>query len=272
MNFDSDFSTFSELLGEMFDTLAPERGRPDAKRALTWFKVLAPYPLAAVVAGVEGHMRRPVTGRTLPIPSDIVAQIDALVADDGRPGPEEAFTIAMAGRDEQVTVVWTSEIAEAWGVARHNMATGDEVGARMAFREKYNAIIEAGRRNGTALTWQVAEGFDPVLRVEALRVAAAQGRIPHESVSAAQALPAPRGPALLLSGPGDDEAGAPSPRRAAALQAIRDALGRVNSEPSADAVARQETAEMRREAEAKVQAYVEANPESMPARQEAVSA
>lgn len=257
MNID-DLAAFSELLGEAFDTLS-DRGRPDEQRTATWFRVLAPYPLAAVVAGFEGHMRKPLTGRTLPVPSDIVAQIEAIAADDGRPGAEEAWAIALTSRDEADTVVWTAEIAHAWGVARHILAGGDEVGSRMAFRETYAAAVDQSRRAGRTHRWEVAEGHDPVRRVEAVRSAALQGRIPLAMAADVAALPAPRQPVALLaapSGAGSMAAASQAEKQARqALAELRSRLSTPTASVSRDALAKQRTAELRHAAAERVATY-----------------
>ena len=58
---------------------------------------------------------------------DVVSRID-----DGRPGVEEAW--AMLPLDEAQSVVWSAEMAEAFGVARGLIDDGDRVAARMAFK------------------------------------------------------------------------------------------------------------------------------------------
>src|SRR3569832_2135324 len=55
--------------------------------------------------------------------------------EDGRPGMEEAW--AMMPKSELASVVWTDEMAQAWGVASPMLAQGDLVGARQAFCQSY---------------------------------------------------------------------------------------------------------------------------------------
>jgi dephospho-CoA kinase len=114
-------------------------------------------------------------------------QIEARAGDDGRPGAEEAFAQALAAADEAETVVWTVETAEAWGVAQKVLATGDEVGARMAFREVYTRLVAEARAARRPVQWLTALGHDRNRHADALRKAADLGRIPRAEADAAAA-------------------------------------------------------------------------------------
>lgn len=98
--------------------------------------------------------------------------------DDGRPGAEEAW--AMIPRDESATVVWTEEMATAFGVVAHMLKAGEDIPARMAFKEKYLALVSASRDEGSPVKWQPSLGVDPHGRESALAEAVRLGRIPAE--------------------------------------------------------------------------------------------
>ncbi|MBK1688896.1 hypothetical protein [Rubrivivax gelatinosus] len=245
----ADFEEFTTRLRAMFALLSHGRYAPDADACGLWFKVLEPYPMPAVVAGFNAHVRSPETGRTLPIPGDIVAKIEGIVARaDSRPSPEEAWAIALQARDEALTVIWTDEIAQAWDAARRVLELGDEVGARMAFREVYGRLLEAARAERSPARWQASIGTDKALAADALRRAAASGRqLDGAAPAEVLALPAPRAPIPLLTTP-VDEAGPVPPEKLAALQAIRERLVRRIAAPaasSADAQAKRRTAQLR---------------------------
>lgn len=184
---------FSEALGDMFSLLSAGKHSPDARHTALWFKVLAPYPLDAVTRAMTAHLRAPSTGRTLPIPADIVSQIDGAAKDDGRPGADEAWSIALTACDEGATVVWSDEISGAWLVARPVLDAGDETGARLAFRSAYERLCAEARANGSPLAWSASLGHDLERRAMALDSAKALGR------SVAMALPAPSTLRLGLS-------------------------------------------------------------------------
>ena len=97
--------------------------------------------------------------------------------DNGHPGPEEAW--ALCPRDEDATVVWTDEIAEAFGVARQLLQT-DEVAARMAFKETYARLLQEARNDRRPAKWTVSMGCSPSGRVEAVMHALGRGRLSLE--------------------------------------------------------------------------------------------
>jgi hypothetical protein len=115
--------------------------------------------------------RREVKGRLTV--AEILARID-----DGRPGVEEAW--AMLPRDEDSTTVWTSEMAEAWGLVREMIAEGEVVAARMAFKETYQRLVNSAREARQAAKWSVSLGHDVNGRKGALLMAVAQKRITAE--------------------------------------------------------------------------------------------
>lgn len=120
---------------------------------------------------------------------------------DGRPGADEAWAIAIAAQDEAETVVWTDEIAQAFGVAQPILDARDKVGARMAFRDAYERIIREGRAAGQQPRWTASLGHDPERRASALSAAIALRRI--DSTAVQNLLPAPeQSPAMagLLEG------------------------------------------------------------------------
>ncbi len=159
---------------------------PDAAQILA--SDLEPYPEPQVLAALA-RCRQELRGRmTL---ADILLRLD-----DGRPGVEEAW--AMAPRDEYQTVVWTDEMAEAWGAARPLLAT-DEVGARMTFREVYTKLILAARREHRAPHWFPSLGFDVAGREGPLREAVAKKRLSASRVEKLLPPPADTAPRRLES-------------------------------------------------------------------------
>lgn len=108
---------------------------------------------------------------------------------DGRPGANEAWGIALSAFDEAQTVVLNDEITEAMGAARPVMNSGDDVGARMAFRDAYERIVRNNRSVGSKPKWYPSLGHDPLLRVDAIKAAEERGLLTRSQVSAY--LPAP---------------------------------------------------------------------------------
>jgi hypothetical protein len=138
---------------------------------------LAEYPEPQVMVALQ-RTRREVKGRISV--ADVIARID-----DGRPGPEEAWS--MIPRSEEQTAVWTDEIANAHSAAAPLLALGDEVAARMAFKEAYVRLVTQARAARSPVVWRVSLGWDKAGREPAIARAVDQGRITVDT--ARRALP-----------------------------------------------------------------------------------
>jgi len=142
--------------------------------------------------------RKEVKGRlTL---SEILARIET---DDDWPSANEAWSIVCAGSDEWATVVSNDAIGEAWSVAGPILYSGDDIGARLAFRDAYERIVKKAREQKRKPKWFASLGADPAGRKHALELAVRQGRLGASFV--AGLLPPPmdaRGEAIagLLTG------------------------------------------------------------------------
>lgn len=88
-----------------------------------------------------------------------------------RPSADEAWALSLKARDESETVVWTEDMAQAWGICKPVLDAGDEIGARMAFRAAYERICAAGG----PVVWSVSDGWDKEKRVVALERAKSVG-------------------------------------------------------------------------------------------------
>lgn len=131
---------------------------------------LAQYPEHQVLKALV-RCRRELKGR-LTI-ADVVTRLD-----DGRPGAEEAW--AMIPRAESATCVWTEEMAAAYGVASPLLNAGEDIPARMAFKEKYLSLVAASRDARIPVRWIPSLGFDPNGREAPLEEAVRLGRITHQ--------------------------------------------------------------------------------------------
>lgn len=114
----------------------------------------------------------------------IIAEIDQ---NDGRPGADAAW--AMLPFNENQTVVWTIEMQRAWGVASSLVEMGDKFGARRAFVETYEQLVDRARADGIAPRWEASLGLDPHGREAPLRAAVERGLLPSAHLPAL--LPAP---------------------------------------------------------------------------------
>jgi hypothetical protein len=143
---------------------------------------LAGYPEQQVIEALT-RCRRELRGRLTV--SDV---IDRMSCAGAHPTANEAWGLALASVDESETVVWTDQIAEAAGIAQPILDAGDEVGARMAFRDAYERILrEQGDKQPR---WFASMGTDPGRRTSAIERAVRAGLLTE--THAAKLLPAPK--------------------------------------------------------------------------------
>jgi hypothetical protein len=188
-----DFKPFLAMLDGVCLMLSRGAYTPNATSSAIFFRALVEHSIETVTAAFDAHCKDPQRGKFPPVPADILAQIEGAAVQDGRPGPEEAWSMCQAAADEARTVVWTTEMAQAWGIAWPLLHQhGDEVGARMAFKEVYLRLLAEARAKRAPVTWSPTLGTDPTMRAEALRVAVDAGRLPLT------ALPAPTNPVGLI--------------------------------------------------------------------------
>lgn len=131
---------------------------------------LSGFPEPAVIKALA-RCRREVKG-ILTI-QDVVSRLD-----DGRPGVEEAWS--QMPFDESQSVVWTDEMANAFGVARGLLDEGDRVAARMAFKEAYTRLVGEARDAGRPVSWSPSLGFDKSGQEAVLADAVSKGRLTYE--------------------------------------------------------------------------------------------
>ncbi|MBB0026805.1 hypothetical protein [Ralstonia pickettii] len=181
----TDTKAFIALLSRTFRTL--RQPVPEPEILDVWWAKLAPYPIEAVAAAFSKHLD---VSRFAPTPAEILEHLPK--RGDTRPEVDEAWAIAIRAADESETVVWTTEIAEAWHVAQP-VFHGDEIGARMAFKAAYVRIVERNRGLNAAPEWVVSQGHDSARRTEVLAQAVREGRLQLANAQAA---------VRLLAGPG----------------------------------------------------------------------
>lgn len=246
--FERDFEVFAALLDDCSVLL----GKPNvnSRQAVLFFRTLAAHSIEDVTGAFEAHLRDPQRGRFFPAPADILAQLSKASESDGRPGPDEAWAIALRASDEAATVVWTAEISRAWGVCKPVLDGGDQVGARMAFRDAYNRIVQEARASREPISWSPTIGHDLSMRDETLTLAVEQGRLPRAY------LPAPVGPVaglIELTG----VRGMPESVRERLHEIRRQLCGLAPAVDSLDLRGKERTKSLQREADAAVRRFLE---------------
>lgn len=155
---------------ELIQVSAEMIGRPLSAPAIAMMALeLADYPHADVRAALARLCRECPPRMTL---AEITRRLPG-----AHVGPHEAWAIACRADDESSSVVWTDEIAEAFGAVRH---IDDRNTARFAFRDAYERIL--GEHSGAPAVWRLSPGHDPHGRAQAIRDAVAARRLPHDSV------------------------------------------------------------------------------------------
>lgn len=187
-----DFDGFSSMLDGVCSLLSRGAYTPNAQNTALFFRALARFDIATVRAGFDAHVSDPKNGRFVPTPADIIGQIEGIAAKDGRPEADEAWALALKCIDEMQTVVWTAEVAHAWGIAKPVLDLGDKVGARMAFKAAYESAVENARAAREPIDWSVSLGFDEKARNAVISEAVALGRVSNTL------LEAPSGPVAGL--------------------------------------------------------------------------
>lgn len=129
---------------------------------------LAQYPERAIIGALH-RCRREVTRNKLTL-QDIIDRLD-----DGRPGPEEAWSLYP--KDEDASAIVTAEMQQAMSAAWSLVQDGDKVAGRMAFLEAYRRIVAENRANGVPVKWEPSFGRDPRGREAALLVALQHERL-----------------------------------------------------------------------------------------------
>jgi len=99
---------------------------------------------------------------------DVTSRID-----DGRPGANEAWAQIPIGESD--AVVWSDEMAQAYGIAGAVMVT-DRIAGRVAFIEAYERLCAAARHCKTAVNWTFSPGRSHAANEAALTKAVNLGR------------------------------------------------------------------------------------------------
>ncbi len=131
---------------------------------------------AQVIVGALRACRREPAGRL-----SLGMVLKHIHAADGRPGKDEAWSIALAASDEHETVVVTAEIRQAMAASAPILDAGDKVGARMAFMSAYERLVSFARAEDRPAAWEVSLGFDPSRRVTAIEAAVRAQLITQET-------------------------------------------------------------------------------------------
>lgn len=172
---DSDKIQFKSLIES---SMAIYNVEIDVNVLKIWWAALNRMSFEHVSEAFSRYIQDPKLGRFAPKPADILGIFEAMNP-DGRIGADEAW--ALYPHSEWVSAVITDEIAEAMAIAQPLMNEGDNIGARMAFKEAYNRITTNNKFNGIAPKWFPSLGHNQDTREPVLKEAMEKGRITQES-------------------------------------------------------------------------------------------
>lgn len=211
----------AELAGAICATAETLGQTISASAAKLMAEDLSVYPPADIRKALQS-CRRELTGKLT-----LAAVLQRIDAEDGRPGKDEAWAIAMTTNDEFETVVLTDEIQLALAAAKPVLDAGDKIGARMAFISAYERLVGQAREDKKHVNWHVSVGFDANRRTHAITKAVQMQRIPQDraqqylaDLSVAPVTEDGRAVVALLTG----EVARPSPKLREKLAAVKDSM------------------------------------------------
>lgn len=149
-----------------------------------FFAALSAYTMDQVRDGIARHLQDPADGKFSPKPADVIRQIQNVRSHDGRPGKDEAWSIALCSLDETDTVLLTEEILTALAVAQPLLDMRDKVAARMAFIEVYERQVSMVRRGPwQSAKWIISLGTDKGRRIHAVEEGVRLGRLTEQQAA-----------------------------------------------------------------------------------------
>lgn len=181
---DSDKKQFAEI---MRATLGIYDKEITTETLVIWWNALKANSIEMVREALSRHVQDKERGRFAPKPADVIAMIDRMQP-DGRPTADEAW--ALYPRNESDSAVINDEITTAIQAVKFLIEEGDMIGARMAFKDTYNRIVEQARSEGVKPKWFASMGHSVEGRKKALDEAVRMNRISNDY--AQSLLPAPK--------------------------------------------------------------------------------
>ena len=139
---------------------------------------LLDYPDEQISAALQA-CRRELTGRLT-----LAAILDRIAVLDGHPEPNEAWAIALRASDENSSVAMTKQITVALHAAGPVLAAGDEIGARMAFIDRYKRELVEARGVREPVRWYLSAGHCPQGRADELARMKREGLIGDSELAA----------------------------------------------------------------------------------------
>lgn len=168
----SDYPRLSEEITAAIH-MADSKSKVTEPMMKIWWRTLKPFHINQISSAIDTHI---LNSKFKITPHDVIAILES---QDGRPSENEAWAMSLASQDENETIVWTEEMAEAFGVANQILITGDKQGAKMAFREVYAKLVNESRKELKPVRWNVSLGHDKTLTNDVINQAVIEGKLSH---------------------------------------------------------------------------------------------
>lgn len=166
-------------LAEMLNSVSALYGKDLKPEVLAIYcAALQQYRIEDIRAALDAHAKDPEGGRFMPLPAHLIGHLQA---NDGRPSADEAWS--MCPRSEYESVVWTEEMAQAYGLAAPLLEHGDQVAARKAFIDRYESLVAKSRAAGVPVKVTPSFGWDAAGREAAVLRAVERGLLTAEKAS-----------------------------------------------------------------------------------------
>lgn len=178
---------FLAIIGGLFEVYNQDISQ--VKINIYW-STLGQYPIQSLKAAANAWVRK---SGFMPKPADL---IKILGGSNRHLSADEAWALAIMASDEANTIVWTKEMAQAWGLAQVVYNNGDHIGARRTFIERYERLVDESTLFNKPIEIFVSLGFDKSKRIEAINNAVFSGLLAYDK--AAHYLPKPDNNVAML--------------------------------------------------------------------------
>jgi hypothetical protein len=162
----SEKKEFADLIVSIFEIYSM---KITPASIMIWSNMMNNYPLGSVKSALLNHVQHSVFA---PKPADM---INFIKEQDGRPSADVAWS--MIPRSESISVVLSQEMLTAMAAAQPLLNEGDQVAARMAFKEAYTQLVTVARNNSIPVEWFPSLGDDKFGREAVIKEAVRLGRI-----------------------------------------------------------------------------------------------
>ena len=153
---------------------------PSQQQIELWWGALEMHSLDDLHWAFMEHARDPEAGQYKPMPAHLIKHLRRRIREEW-PSDAQAWRQAKEAVDQDVTIVWTREAAQAAAEVEHMLYDGNETGAWIAFREIYNRSVERAvledRKPKDSI--QASIGYDSQQRATVIEQAAAAGLLPQ---------------------------------------------------------------------------------------------